>query len=468
MSIPSIASRYSKYIELVFQANNAIQQTHFEYSSQANPFHLPLTPPQIPLLTLTGDTSTTPTTSMLSSLTYTTLLDDVLHADPTTNRLETSLASLLSHPAATLVSSGTMGNQLATRVHLSTPSPHTNLAGPPHSLLADARSHILSYEAGAVASLSGALPIGVNPETETSGGRQHLTLEDIKRHAVISDDEHFAPTALVCLENTIHGAIIPLSECRAITDWCRERGIRTHLDGARLWEAVAAQVAEGHYSGSLEDGMRAYGRCFDSVTVCFSKGLGAPIGSMLVGSEGFIKRARHVRKSWGGGMRQTGLIAAPAEVAVKETFFGGQLVRGHEVARRIGKMWTEKGGRLVRGVETNMVWIDLGAWEGMSGVWETETEREGLRVYGGTRGRVVVHYQVCEEAVGKLGVVFGRVLDRGFAERWVEEKKREGMEGEGDGFKGYGGEGKKENGVKSKRKVEDAALDGDEGVAREK
>ena len=399
---------------------------------------------------------------MLNSITYTTLLDDVLHADPTTNVLEESIATLLGHDSATLISSGTMGNQLSIRIHLSS-SP---VNGPPHSVLADARSHVIGYEAGSMAALSGGFPIPVTPPEAKMGGKQYLTLEDVKANVVLSDDVHFAPTALVCLENTIHGSIVPLDEVKAITSWARERGIKTHLDGARLWEAVAAQVSRGEHGRSLEKGMRAYGECFDSVTLCFSKGLGAPIGSVLVGSKEFTKRARHVRRRGGGGMTQTGIISAPAKVSVEETFFGGQLVRSHEVARRVAEMWTTKGGRLIRAVETNMVWIDLGVWEGMSGVWEAEAEREGLTVYGGSRGRVVVHYQICEEAVQKLGSVFGRVLDRSYAERWLEERKRvgkDGVHGDKEGFKGYGGvERGSENGLKRKRNIQDEALDGDE------
>ncbi|KAI4136493.1 MAG: hypothetical protein LQ340_008128, partial [Diploschistes diacapsis] len=293
---------------------------------------------------------------MLHSLTYTTLLDDVLHADPTTNALETQLASLLGHVSATLVSSGTMGNQLAARVHL---SQHPS-AGPPHSILADPRSHIMHYEAGSICSLSGAFPIAVSPAP--GSGRDYLTLADILPHVALgSDDEHVAPTRLICLENTIHGAILPLEACREITGWARAHGIRTHLDGARLWEAVAALVARGETFGvgdgggadgpaslraKLEAGLGAYGALFDSVTVCFSKGLGAPLGSMLAGSHPFVKHARHVRKSWGGGMRQTGLLSAPAAVAVRDTFFGAQLSRSHQVAARVGRMWAERGGRL--------------------------------------------------------------------------------------------------------------------------
>ena len=338
---------------------------------------------------------------MLESITYTTLLDDVTQHDSTTNDLQTWVAGLLGQPAGLLTSSGTMGNQLAARAHL------TN---PPYSVVADEGSHILSWEAGGIAANSGALPV---PAKRTNG--RYITLEDIQAVAILHDDTHYAPTKMVSIENTVDGVGVPVAECARICAWAREHGIKTHLDGARLWEVAAANVArnenanEHNLRAALEKEIHAYGNLFDSVTVCFSKGLGAPIGSILVGSEVFIKQARHVRKSWGGGMRQTGIIAAPARVAVEDTFFSGQLVRSHEVAKRIAKSWTDKGGKLTAPVDTNMVWIDLSSTTRQQ-VWLAEAEREGLHVYGGARGRIVVHYQICEEAVERLGRVFDKVI----------------------------------------------------------
>ena len=340
---------------------------------------------------------------MLSAIAQTTLLDDVWRSDPTTNRLEALAASLFGHEAGLLVLSGTMGNQLALRSHL---------GAPPHSVVADARSHVLGWEAGGLASLCGAFPLPVAP----SQGREHLVLDDVQSAAVLDDDVHHAPTRLVSLENTLHGAVLPLADCEEIGAWARAHGVITHLDGARLWEAVAAQTAHGEHDGSLAAGLRAYGRCVDSVTVCFSKGLGAPLGSVLVGSESFIKRARHVRKSLGGGMRQTGVIAAPALVAVRETFFGGQLLRAHELARRVGRLWEEKGGTLIRPVETNMVWLDLkGKMEGegkkMQARLNLEAQRHGIQVRADPVCRIVCHYQISDEAVERLGNILQDMLD---------------------------------------------------------
>ena len=241
------------------------------------------------------------------------------------------------------------------------------------------------------------MPIPVSPSNT-----HHLTLPDVQKHTILSDDTHFAPTRLIALENTLYGTILPLSDCRAIYDWAHAQSppIWLHLDGARLWEAVAAGA------GTLEE----YCACFDSVTMCFSKGLGAPIGSIIVGDQVFIKKARHLRKMMGGGLRQAGVVTASARCAVEETFLAGKLSATHTRAKDVAEMWQSRGGKLAQAVETNMVWLDLEA-AGISK--ETFVEagvKEGVKVMG---GRVVVHYQASEEAVEALGRVMNRVLPSG-------------------------------------------------------
>ena len=175
--------------------------------------------------------------------------------------------------------------------------------------------------------------------------------------------------------------------------------MKMHLDGARIWEAIAAE----HYD-DLEKGLKTYCACFDSVSLCFSKGLGAPIGSIIVGSQAFIDSARHKRKALGGGLRQAGWVSAPARVAVEQTFLGGRLKASHDRAREIADMWVQRGGKLELGTETNMVWLDLeavGLGEGEEdegcvkagsnkGFVEMAVEK-GLKVMG---GRLVVHYRM--------------------------------------------------------------------------
>jgi threonine aldolase len=340
---------------------------------------------------------------MLAAISNTTLLDDVFAEDPTTNSLEAHMASLSNHQAAVFVLSGTMGNQLALRSHL---------YQPPHSVLCDYRAHILEWEAGGVASLSGALVKGVVPSNGV-----YLTLEDVKKHVVLGDEIHSAPTRVIALENTLGGTIMPLDEVRRITSFAREHGIRTHLDGARIWEAVVAGA------GSLPD----FTKEFDSVSLCFSKGLGAPIGSVLVGSKEIIKHARWVRKSIGGGLRQAGVVTAAARVAVDETFGkgpngeGGLLKRSHDTAKRIASIWTGLGGRLSKPTETNMVWFDLESAGWSDGDFAEVGRKYGLRLLG---SRLVVHYQISDEAVERLEKVMKKVLEgkRGHGEGRVGEK----------------------------------------------
>ena len=349
---------------------------------------------------------------MLSAIANTSLLDDVFREDATTNDLQNYIAELTGHEAALLVMSGTMGNQLAIRTHLKQP---------PHSVLGDAGSHImgwyvdtysllLSYdeparltmllqyrEAGGLAFISQALSLTIKP-----ANNHHLTLADVKAKAVTSKDIHACPTRLICLENTLAGTILPVTSCQEISAWAHAEDppIMMHCDGARLWEAVASGA------GTLED----YCQCFDSVSLCFSKGLGAPIGSMIIGSHAFIERARMLRKPMGGGLRQAGVISAPARVAVEETFVGGKLAATHLRAKHIAELWQSKGGQLQRQCETNMVWFDLDA-AGVSKERFVELALEqGVRCMG---GRLVVHYQIGDAGVERLAKVMDAVLGTG-------------------------------------------------------
>jgi threonine aldolase len=320
---------------------------------------------------------------MLEAISLTSLLDDVYQEDPTTNDLESFIADLTRKEAALLVLSGTMGNQVAIRTHLQ---------GPPHGIVTDQNTHIMQWEAGGVAVLCGALMQTVLP---TNG--RYVTLEDIQKVAVIGDDIHYCPTKLISLENTINGAVVPLAECQRIYSWAREHGIPVHLDGARLWEAVAAGA------GSLKD----YCACTDSVSLCFSKGLGAPIGSILVGSKEFVKRARWIRKSLGGGLRQAGVVTSAAKVAVEDQFLSGKLVAVHERARQAEALWKKYGGQTAKPVETNMIWLDLAHAEISAEKFIEEGQKAGLRLSG---GRLVMHHQIGDEAMLRLETLIKAVL----------------------------------------------------------
>ncbi|PYI09380.1 l-allo-threonine aldolase [Aspergillus sclerotiicarbonarius CBS 121057] len=294
------------------------------------------------------------------------------------------------HKSALLVMSGTMGNQVAIRTHLTQA---------PYSVLCDHRAHILISEAGGVSAWTGATTIPVIPANGL-----YLTLEDILSRVVLSNNIHHCPTKLVSLENTLHGLIIPLDEMRRIVDWAHENGIPVHLDGARVWDAVVA--TSGRHSLAEHTSM------FDSVSLCFSKGLGAPIGSMIVGSKGFIDRARW---SIGGGIRQAGVIAAPARVAVDEVFgvdsYGmmGRMRGTHQRVRRIAALWTERGGRVLLPVQTGMVWLHLDA-AGIDPSFMREIGgREGVRL---SERRLVVHHQISDATIQRLTRVFDVILKK--------------------------------------------------------
>ncbi|KAL3474588.1 pyridoxal phosphate-dependent transferase [Aspergillus californicus] len=347
------------------------------------------------------DTITTPTLSMLRAIAQSTLMDDVYQEDPTTTAFEEFMATLTGKQDSLLVMSGTMGNQIALR---------SLLTQPPHAILCHQNSHILNSEAGGCSSLSQA---HMQPCVPSNG--QYLTLEDIKRTAVISENIHVAPTRVISLENTLAGVITPLEEVRRISGFARTNGIKMHLDGARIWEAVTAGA------GSLVD----YLECFDTAQMCFSKGLAAPIGSIIVGPKVLLQHCRWVRKSIGGGIRQAGVIAAAARVAVEENFCGGlgeeaggRLRETHRRAKAIEGMWVGRGGRVSRPVETNMVLLDLP----YSGIPVDEVIRvgkdEGVKLMG---GRIVVHVQIADEAVVKLERVFDRLLASGKQDGVVEE-----------------------------------------------
>lgn len=329
---------------------------------------------------------------MLAAIANTTLLDDVYEEDPTTIELEAHVAALCGKEAGLLVLSGTMGNQVALR---------SLLTQPPHSVLCDYRCHINKHEAGGVAALSGALLECVRPSNGI-----HLTLEDVQEHASIEPGVHYCLTRVISLENTLNGMLMPLSEAQRISQWAREKGIKMHCDGARLWEAAASGAGT----------MKEYAACFDTLSLCFSKGLGAPIGSILVGPKDVVKHARWIRQSIGGGLRQAGVVAAAARVAVDETFGtdptgeDGLLRKSHEMAKTVEKMWTDLGGKVVYPVHTNMVWIDLKA-AGSSDARFSELGKElGLLI----AGRIVCHYQIYQNrdvVLPKLEKIFQTVFE---------------------------------------------------------
>jgi threonine aldolase len=278
---------------------------------------------------------------MLMAALAATFKDDVLQEDPSVEALQDEMARLTGHEAGLFVISATMGNQLALRALLTQP---------PYSVIVDDRAHILHYEAGGVSTLTGATLQPVH-----ASNRKYITLDDIKKHAVLEDWVQYSPTKVIAIENTVNGLIMPLDEVPRITAFAREHGIKTHLDGARICDAVVAGAAT----------LPEYCQEFDLVTISLSKGLGAPLGSILLGNKDIISRARWMRQSLGGGCHQYGMLAAMAHVAFKDTFGHGidgrdsLMAQSHRNAARVAELWLRSGGKLLGPTETNMVFLDL-------------------------------------------------------------------------------------------------------------
>jgi threonine aldolase len=288
-----------------------------------------------PLIDLRSDTVTRPTPGMWAAMTAADLGDDVFGEDPTVNRLEAATAELLGTEAAVFVPSGTMANQIAVKVH----------TRPGDEMLCEATCHMYVWEAGGPATLSG---VTCRTIAGDYGVLDVAQMKDLIRPGY----DYYPRTRLVALENTHNrggGRVYPQAKVREIADWAHANGLLIHLDGARLWNA---HVASGVPLSELC-------RPFDSISVCFSKGLGAPIGSALAGSKAFIAEARRVRKLLGGGMRQAGVIAAAALYAVKNNI--GRLADDHANAKVIAAAVEDTPGlRLDPAlVETNLVWMEV-------------------------------------------------------------------------------------------------------------
>jgi threonine aldolase len=305
---------------------------------------------------------------MLEALSTATLEDDVSETDTSTNQLQEYMAHLTSKPAGLFVLSGTMGNIVSLR---------SLLNQPPYAILCDSRSHILNNESGGAFAFTGAVPHAVQP-----ANGKFLTLDDILPHIQSDDGKqiHRAPTRVISLENTLNGMVMPLAETRRICNYAHEHGILVHLDGARLWEAVASG------EGSLSD----YGPLFDTITLCFAKGLGAPAGAIVVGSEAVIRRARWIRQSIGGGIRQPGPLCAVARAAIDEVFHASFLKKTHVIAKDIAATWQKHGGRLTFPTETNMIWLDF---SGLGFLLEDLIKEAATRNVLILRPRLVVHYR---------------------------------------------------------------------------
>jgi len=326
------------------------------------------------VINLRSDTVTRPSDGMREAARDAEVGDDVHRQDPTVERLESRAAEVVGTEAALFVPSGTMGNQIAVRVH----------ADRGAELLCDRRSHVVKWELGGAAQLS-----GVQTRTVAYDGGAP-TPEQVREH-VHERSSHAPGTGLLALENTHNdrgGLAVPLDDVAAAADAAREAGVPVHLDGARLFNAATALGADAADLVAPAD----------SVVFCLSKGLGAPVGSMLAGSEAFVERARRVRKVLGGGMRQAGVVAAPGLLALDNR---DRLAADHERARRLAAGLDDVEGLAAGTPDTNLVYVDS-ADAGLT-ARELVDACEARGVVAGTAGehraRFCTHLDVDDEDV---------------------------------------------------------------------
>lgn len=337
---------------------------------------------------LRSDTVTRPTPEMRKAISEAEVGDDVFGEDPTVNALQAKVAGVLGKEAALFVPSGTMANQLSIKSHTQ----------PGDEVITEASSHPYNFEGGAGAALSG---IQFQCLRGVRGVLEPSQIEEAVRPA----DHHFAVTRLICVENTHNrggGSIYPLEKMIEIYRLAQSRGLLVHLDGARLWNASVATGIKPY----------EYAQYADSVSVCLSKGLGAPIGSLVAGSKSFIDRVHRFRKMFGGGMRQAGIVAAAGIYALDHHF--ERLAEDHQNARRLAVGLKELKGVSIepKFVETNIVIFDV-ANSGMTAVQVTEAmKKEGVLIHpiSKTQIRLVTHLDITHEDIETALKAFRKLL----------------------------------------------------------
>ncbi|WP_295547791.1 low-specificity L-threonine aldolase [uncultured Pseudacidovorax sp.] len=329
---------------------------------------------------LRSDTVTRPTAAMRQAMVAAPVGDDVFADDPTVNALQARIAELLGFEAALFVPTGTQSNLCALLAHCQRGDEY----------IVGQMQHCYRWEGGGAAVFGSIQPQPLEHQPDGT-----LALADIEA-AIKPDDAHFARTRLLALENTLGGRLLPFDYVQQATALAQSRGLSRHLDGARLFNAAVAQAqATG---GGARTEARRIAQCFDSVSVCFSKGLGAPVGSALCGSREFIARAHRLRKMAGGGMRQAGMLAAAALHALDHHI--ERLADDHALAKRFANGLAGIAGLRVETPHTNLVFVDLEgpARERGAGLMDFLKSR-GVLATGLYRLRFATHLDVDAEGV---------------------------------------------------------------------
>jgi threonine aldolase len=348
-----------------------------------------------PIYDLRSDTVTKPSRAMRQAMADAEVGDDMSAEDPTVNRLEAKCAELFGKEAAVYTCTATQANQMAVRVHCQ----------PGDELLCHETGHIVNYEAGGPAALSGV-------SSRTLPGEFGMLDVPQLRGNVRADDQHFVQTKLVCLENTTNmggGRAWPIEQLARVGSWAHELGLKVHVDGARLFNAT---VARGYAP-------RDVGRHVDTIAICFSKGLGCPMGSILVGSKEEIKKARRIRKLLGGALRQAGIVAASAEYALEHNV--QRLAEDHKNARQLAERIGQIRGLRIRpdAVETNLVFFDVEPELGNASQLAHALESRGVLIHdaGPQRLRACTHLDFPGEGVPEVGRILAECVERGFRDR---------------------------------------------------
>ncbi|MCB2204217.1 aminotransferase class I/II-fold pyridoxal phosphate-dependent enzyme [bacterium] len=340
------------------------------------------------MIDLRSDTVTIPTPEMKTAMIAAPLGDDVYGEDPTVNRLQKSMAALFGMEAGLFVPTGVMSNQIGIKAWTQSGD----------EVIVERESHIFNYETAAPSMMSAV-------QLHTVGSDLGVfALEDVE--AAIRPGEYYYPrTSLVCIENTHNrygGTLYPIEDMRALSQFCADRDLRLHLDGARIWNAHAATGTP----------LSAYGEVVDSVSICFSKGLGAPVGSMLLGPADFIARAHKYRKIFGGGMRQSGMLAAAAQYAIEHHL--PLLARDHARARTLAEGLADIDAFTVdiERVQSNMVLLDFTGAAMRAGEAQAKLAEEGIRIGMGMGDmlRAVVHIDLNDDDITRALEIFHRVF----------------------------------------------------------
>ena len=329
----------------------------------------------MPRIDLRSDTVTRPTPGMREAMAQALVGDDVFADDPSVNALQEKIANLLGFEAALFMPTGTQSNLCGVLSHCQRGDEY----------IVGQMAHCYRWEGGGAAVFGSVQP---QPLTQQADGS--LALADIEA-AIKPDDAHFAKTKLLALENTWGGKVLPQSYLSEASALAMQKGLARHLDGARLFNAAVAQAAA--LGTSPYDEAKRIAQCFDSVSVCFSKGLGAPMGSALCGSKAFIARAHRLRKMAGGGLRQAGFMAAAASYALDHHVL--RLAEDHQLMQDLAQGLSGIPGLQVEAPQTNILFVDLvGEAKAQGAALQTHLKQAGIDMTGLYRMRFVTHLDV--------------------------------------------------------------------------